>query len=141
MKWWGAEKMSPWYQPGNISTASERLTPETILGGAGASAVNLVDNTAMNSSVVDTNNTPKKTLKVTLTSTGTITDYLVKLRALSSQENANFSEIVSEIYEGNGIYHWNLEDYGRYFMVQAQALGTADALNYVTIQVDIEGIS
>lgn len=131
----------PWYQPGNVSTASERLTPTTILGGSGASALNLTDNLPHNSSIVDANNTPKKSGKVTLTSTGTISDYLIKLTFLSSQTNTNFPAITFELYEGNGIYHFDFEDVGRYFMVQAQALGTANAGNYVTIQVDLEGIS
>ncbi len=124
------------YQPGQQTTASSRLTPTTIMN-----AVNLTSSTAQNSSVVDTNNVPKKSLKVTLTSSGTISDYIVKLTALSSQIDGSYAEIVSEFYEANGTYHWYLEDVGRYFMVQAQSLGTADGSHYVTVTIVLEGIS
>lgn len=124
------------YQPGQQTTASSRLAPTTIMN-----VVNLTSSTAQNSSSVDTSNVPKKSLKITLTSTGTISDYLVKITALSSQTDSNYAEIVSEIYEVNGTYHWNIEDVGRYFMIQAQSLGTADGSNYVTVTVVLEGIS
>lgn len=124
------------YQPGQQTTASSRLSPTTIVN-----AVNLTSGTAQNSSVVDTNNVPKKALKITLTSTGTISDYMIKVTTLSSQISSSFAEIVSEFYEINGTYHWYIEDVARYFMVQVQALGTADGSNYVTATVVLEGIS
>lgn len=129
--------VSIFYQPGQQTTASSRLTPTTIMN-----AVNLTSNTAQNSSSVDTNNVPKKSLKITLTTgLGTISDYMVKITALSSQADSGYAEIVSEYYEANGTYHWYLEDVARYFMVQAQSLGTADGSNYVTVTVGLEGIS
>ncbi len=125
------------YQPGPQTTASSRLTPTTIMN-----AVNLTSSTAQNSSSVDTNNVPKKSLKITLaTGLGTISNYLVKVTALSSHADSGYAEIVSEFYEANGTYHWYLEDVARYFMVQVQSLGTADGGNYVTATVVLEGIS
>jgi len=124
------------YQPGQQTTASSRLTPTTIMN-----AVNHTTSVAQNSSSVDTNNVPKKALKITLTSTGTIADYMFKITALSSQIDGSYAEIVSEFYEANGTYHWYLEDVARYFMIQAQSLGTADVNNYITCTVVLEGIS
>ena len=122
----------------SATTSQSRLTAQTII-----SAVNLTDNTVQNSTVVDTNTIPNKSLTIILTSTGTISEYLIKVTALSSRENvaASFSEITSEIYIVNGTYHWNIEDVGRYFRVDTQAIGTADASNYVTITVIVEGTS
>lgn len=122
----------------SASALQTRLSAQTIV-----SAVNLTSSTVQNSSVTDTNTIPNKSLTITLTSTGTISEYLVKLTALSSRENvaASFSEITSEIYITNGTYHWNIEDVGRYFRVDVQSIGTADASNYVTITVILEGTS
>jgi len=128
--------LSIFYQPGQQTTASSRLTPTTIMN-----AVNLTSSAAQNSSSVDTNNVPKKSLKITLASTGTISNYMVKITALSSQADSGYAEIVSEFYEANGTYHWYLEDVARYFMIQALSLGTADGSNYVTVTVVLEGIS
>lgn len=118
------------------SSSSSRLSPQTIMN-----AVNLTSNTVQNSSVTDTNTIPNKSLTITLTSTGTISEYLIKVTSLSSRENvaASFSEITSEIYIQNGTYHWSIEDTGRYFRVDVQSIGTADVSNYVTITVIVEG--
>lgn len=125
------------YQPGQQTTASSRLTPTTIMN-----AVNLTSDAAVNSSSVDTNNVPKKSLNITLaTGLGTISNYMVKITALSSQADSGYAEIVSEFYEANGTYHWYLEDVARYFMVQVRSLGTADPANYITVTVVLEGIS
>lgn len=122
----------------SATTSQSRLTAQTIVN-----AVNLTNNTTQNSTVVDTDTIPNKSLTITLTSTGTISEYLVKVTALSSRENvaASFSEITSEIYIVNGTYHWNIEDVGRYFRIDIRSIGTADASNYVTITVILEGTS
>jgi len=122
----------------SATTSLARLSAQTIVN-----AVNLTNNTVQNSTTIDTNSIPNKSLTIYLTSTGTITDYLVKVTTLSSKDTttANFAEITSEVYEENGTYHWNIEDSGRYFRVDVKSIGTADASNYVTITIIIEGTS
>ncbi len=132
-------KMCPWPTIGITQiTSSARLTAQTIVN-----AVKLQDNTVQNSTVVDVSSVITKSLTIYLTSTGTVSDYLVKVTALSSKDttSTNFAEITSEIYEENGTYHWNLEDSGKYFRVDVQQIGTADANNYVTVTIIVEGTS
>ncbi len=127
--------MSAWYQPGSATlTSGSRLIPTTIIN-----AVNIVDTTTTSSTVVDVSNYISKSFKMTLTSTGTISDYRVQITCLSSDINTNFAEIISEIYEINGVYHWYIEDAGKYVMIQVSSWGTADPLNYVTVSVTVEG--
>lgn len=122
----------------SATTSQSRLTAQTIIN-----AVNLTNNTVQNSTVIDTDTIPKKSLTIVLTSIGTISEYLVKVTALSAKDNvaASFSEITSEIYIENSTYHWNIEDVGRYFRVDVKSIGTADASNYVTTTVIVEGTS
>lgn len=131
--------MCPWPTIGvSQITSSARLTAQTIVN-----AVNLQNNTVQNSTVVNVSSVTTKSLTIYLTSTGNVSDYLIKVTTLASKDTtaANFAEITSEIYEENGTYHWNLDDSGKYFRVDVQQIGTADASNYVTITVIIEGTS
>lgn len=122
----------------SATTSASRLSAQTVI-----SALNLTNGTVQNSTVVDTDTIPNKSLTITLTSTGTISEYLIKVIALSAKDNvaASFSEITSEIYIVNGTYHWNITDVGRYFRIDIQAIGTADVSNYVTATVIVEGTS
>lgn len=127
--------MSAWYQPGSATlTSGSRLVPTTIIN-----AVNITDNTTTSSTSVDVSNYISKSFKITLTSTGTMSDYRVQIKCSASDVNANFAEIVSEIYEADGVYHWYIEDAGKWIMIDVTSWGTADIANYVTVSVTIEG--
>jgi len=129
--------MSAWYQPGSATlTAGSRLVPTTIIN-----AVNITDTTITSSTTVDVSNYISKSFKITLT-TGvgsTISDYRVQINCLSSDVDANYAEIVSEIYEADGIYHWYIEDAGKWIRIDVSSWGTADPVNYVTVSVTVEG--
>jgi hypothetical protein len=126
-----------WYQPGSISlVGGARYGPAAII-----TAQNLVNNNTVSSVTTNVTNFPIKTLTVTVTHTGTISNYLLKVTALSARDDvaANYAEIVSELYQEDGIYHWNIEDNGAYFRVDIKSFGTADNANYITVTIDIEG--
>lgn len=126
-----------WYQPGSTSlVGGGRYGPAAII-----TAQNLVNNNTVSSVTTNVTNFPVKTLTVTVTHTGTITNYLLKVTALSSRDDvaANYAEIVSEIYQEDGVYHWNIEDSGAYFRVDIKSFGTADVANYITVTIDLEG--
>jgi hypothetical protein len=126
-----------WYQPGSTSlVGGARYGPAEII-----SAQNLTNNNTVSSVTTDVTNFPVKTLTITVTHTGTITDYLLKVTALSSRDDiaVNYAEIVSEIYQEDGVYHWNIEDNGAYFRVDIKSFGTADPVNYITVTIDLEG--
>jgi hypothetical protein len=126
-----------WYQPGSTSlVGGARYGPAAII-----TAQNLVNNNSVSSVTTNVTNFPVKTLTVTVTHTGTISNYLLKVTALSARDDvaANYAEIVSEIYQEDGIYHWNIEDNGAYFRVDIKSFGTADNANYITVTIDLEG--
>jgi hypothetical protein len=125
-----------WYQPGSATlSAGARLSPTTIV-----TAQTFKDNTTVSSTSTDVSNYLVKSFRISLTSTGTITDYRVQVIALSSGTDvaADYAEIVSEMYEQNGEYHWSIEDAGKYIRVDIKSWGTADVNNYVTADVIIE---
>lgn len=125
-----------WYQPGSTTlTGGQRLDPTTILDSE-----TLKNNTTRNSTTTDVSNFRFKTLTIKLESTGTISDYRINVTALSSRDDvaADYAEIVSEVYEEDGTYHWNFEDSGKYFRVDVKSNGTADNSNYVTVTVVLE---
>ncbi len=128
-------KMSAWYQPGSATlSAGSRLVSTTIIN-----AVNITTTGITSSTTVDVSNYISKSFKITLTSTGTISDYRIQINCLSSDVDLNYAEIVSEIYESDGIYHWYIEDAGKFIMIQVSSWGTASVANYVTVSVTVEG--
>ena len=129
--------MCAWYQPGSATlSAGARLTPTTIV-----SAVNLTTDSTTNSTTVDVSNYLSKSFKITLT-TGvgsTITDYRVQVKCLSSDTDSNYAEITKTTYEADGIYHWSIEDVGKWIRVDIKSWGTATSEHYVTVTITIEG--
>ena len=128
--------MSAWYQPGSATlTGGSRLTPTTIMTN-----VNLTDNTSNSSSRIDVSNYLTKSFRINLATTGIITDYRVQITILSCDTDtpANYAEIVYEIYEADGTYHWSIEDAGKWIMIKVKQWGTAAAGNYVTVNIAIE---
>lgn len=126
-----------WYQPGSATlVGGARYGPATIV-----TAKNLTTNVVFNSTTTDVSNFPTKTLTIDVSHTGTVDNYLLKVTALSSRDDtaANYAEIVSEIYQQDGVYHWNIEDNGKYFRVDIQSFGTADVANYITVTINLEG--
>lgn len=126
-----------WYQPGSATlVGGARYGPAVIIN-----AQTLKNNTLVSSTTTDMSNFPLKTLTVKVEHTGTIDNYLLKVTALSSRDDtaANYAEIVSEIYQQDGIYHWNIEDNGMYFRVDITSFGTADNANYLTVTINLEG--
>ncbi len=125
------------YQPGSTTlVGGGRFGPTTII-----SAQNLVNNNVVKSTTIDVSNYPTKILTIDVTHSGTISDYLLKVTALSSRDDlaANYAEIISEIYQQDGTYHWNIVDNGMYFRIDITSLGTATAGNYITVTINIEG--
>jgi predicted ATP-dependent endonuclease of OLD family len=136
MKYSWGNKMA-WYQPGSTTlVGGSRTGPTTIVD-----AVDLIDNSTQNSTSLDMVNFPIKALTVVVTHTGTVADFRLEVTALSSREDvaASYAAIVTEVYEEDGVYHWDLEDTSRYFRVDVTSIGTADGSNYITVSVVLEG--
>ncbi len=128
--------MSAWYQPGSATlSAGARLVPTSIMA-----AQTFKNNTTVSGSTTDVSNYLTKSFRISLTSTGTITDYRLQATVLSCDTNtaADYAEIVYEIYEADGVYHWSIEDAGKWIRIDLKSWGTADNANYITATVTIE---
>ena len=129
--------MAPFPSQGfSAASSSARLSPQTVFNAA-----QFKDNLPKQSTVLDTNAIPNKSITVTIVCTGMVDDFLFKFTALASDVNdpQSFAEITSEVYMGAGVYHWNIQDAGRYFRVDGQQLGTVDNLNFCTVTAVVEG--
>jgi hypothetical protein len=128
--------MSAWYQPGSATlSAGARLVPTAIM-----TAQTFKNNTSVSSTSIDVSNYLTKSFRISLTSTGTISDYRIQVTVLSCDTDtaANYAQIVYEIYEQDGVYHWSVEDAGKWIRIDIKSWGTADNANYVTATVTIE---
>lgn len=129
--------MSAWYQPGSATlSAGARLTPTTIVN-----AVNFTSSATTSSTTTDVSNYLSKSFRISLTSTGTISDYRLQVKVLTCDTDtaANYAEVTKTIYEANGVYHWYIEDAGKFIRLDIKSWGTADVANYITATVTIEG--